>query len=576
MRLSRLIRPTQALAPALAPALGLAPALALVLALVLALLGSPACGDRPAPRLDAYFVRDGLALAPAGQAAWRLLQGGQVVLAAGSKGVVALPGGRYLAPVPWRPGESFRLEAGGQSLELFAPQRPSPLLVCTVELENLRPHGSQMGDAPDTEVCFSPQGDRLAVGTFTGRLLLVRVPSGEEVWSRKLPEGLVKRLAWGNLAGRQVLYVGEQSPQGLVYCLDAADGAEIWRFDASRVLGRGSLAGDRRHAIYNLPGVYDLRVLPDGDLLLVATHGRFQGENFRHDCRVWRLGGTDGQVRWRWPREANFPYGITWVGASAKGETLAFMSFNTFGPQVAGPFQDGTLYCLDGSRGRERWRYQVPPLKPYYSRVGAWQAVSVSPRGRGILLGLNDGRAMLFDAAAGARGPRWELPVGAPLMVGDLPVGAPVSYARLSDEAAYLVTPGTTIPAGMQTDQRTPQPHPHARHLFAYDWQGNLLWQHQTQGAAQGLALSPTGREVAVGVGASPAADDRNEFGLSLFRAGPARGKGPLLYHFATNGPAYYRLAISAGGRYLALTESPFTRDEGKTVQGSYRVLVIH
>jgi outer membrane protein assembly factor BamB len=540
----------------------------------------PACGSDSGEPVEAYFVRDGLAVENLAGARWRLSKNGMPLLeSAGNalpQGATSLPSGKIMIGLKWKPGDKYILHTEGSHLELSAPPKPSPLLVTAIDLEHQRPHGGSMGHSPDTEVRFSPGGGRLAVGTITGRLIMAEIPSGRKLWTRKLAEGMVKRLAWGNLGDKKVLYVGEQSPQGLVYCLDAQDGTELWRFDISTKLGRGSVSGDRKHAVYNLPGIYYLRVMPGGDVLVVGTHGRFVGDKYRHDCLIWRLDGKDGQMKWRWPGQGIFPYGITWVGAAKDGNTLAFISFNTFGPKVPGPHLEGTVYCLDGHSGKGRWHYTVPPLKPYYNRVGSWQGLSVSPNGKQVFVGLNDGRVMLFDAANGSQGPLWTVPVGAPVMVGSIPVAAPVSYTRAGGEMLYLVTPGTTIPSGAKAGRRTPQPHPHARHIFAYDLKGKLVWQHRTQGAAQGITDSADGRLVATCVGASSESDDRNRFGLSLFDASLKNGPNPLIYHFATEGPAFFQFDITADGKYLALTESPYTRDEGKTVHGSYRVLVVH
>ena len=548
--------------------------------ILIVVISAVGCNNRPAQSLDAYFVRGGLTIEHFGERAWQLSRNGVKVRkwypGTQMKGVIRLSGDRIYTEVPWKPGDRFTLSVDGQSLRLTAPQRPSPLLVASIDLENLKPHGGRMGHNPDTQVRFSPSGDRLAIGTIKGRLVLVEIPSGRKRWSRKLAEGMVKRIAWGTLNNHRVLYVGEQSPEGLLYCLDAANGEEIWRFDPSPFLGRRSVSSDKKNRVYNLPGIYYLRVTPGGDLLLLGVHGRYIGQDYVNDCLVWRLEGDSGRVLWRWPQKVTFPYGITWVGASADGRTLAFISHNTFGPIVDGPYMHGTLYCLDGMSGSERWHYRVPPLEPYYSRVGSWQGISVSSEGDLVILGLNDGRAMLFDAEKGGQGPLWTLAVGTPVMVGDLPVASPISYTRLSRNTVYLAMPSTTIPAGARAGRHTPQPHPHARHFFAYDHHGKLQWQYRTEGAAQGIAISADDRWVGTCVGASHVRDDREHFGMTLFDTLAAADGDPLVYHYATEGPVFFQADITPDGRYLALSESPYTLDEGKTIYGSYRVHVIH
>ena len=561
-----------------------APLLLLLLAAVLACLAPAGCSDHGA-KLDAFFVRGGLAVT-GGDGAIQVFQGDKQVFPppAGDRrrNLLRLDGGRRLAFFPWRPSESYRLKVGKQERRLTAPQRPSPLLVTTFDLESVRPWSGDRGGAPDTEVRFSPDGSLLGMGSFKGYLRIGRVPTGQVLLKRKIAEGMVKRLAWGKVGGKLALYVGEQSPDCFLYCLEAPSGKEIWRRRLADDLGTGRLGADQRDAIYNLPGVYYLRSLPGGDLLVAATFGRFVGEGYRHDCRIYRLDGRDGSVKWRWPRDMNFPFGITWVGASQAGDTLAIISFNSFSDEKRrGGFKAGTLYCLDGRSGKLRWDYTVPPLAPYYRRVGAWQGVAVSPDGNWIVLGLNDGRGLLFDARPGSDAARrlvWTANVGTPVLVGDIPVAAPLSYAAIGGGTVYFATPGTTIPSGRSRARaRRPAPHPFANSLFAYSLGGGQLWQYRAEGSCQGIFLSRDGRLVATAVSQDRSRQTVDQYGLTLFDAkAPGGAADKLIYHYATEGPVFFQADISADRRFLALTESAYSPDQGKTVYGAYRVHVIH
>ena len=547
-------------------------AFAVVLALCLAAWGCSR--EKGAP--DAFFVRGGLMLQNLAPEKVTLSLQGSIVWRPGDSRLV-VSANRSILFFAWKPGEKYQLRGNGLAIALGAPQKPSPALISKVELESMRPHGGSMGTSPDTELSFSPDGTRLAIGSFHGYLRIARTISGEVLFTRKIAEGAVKRLAWGKVHGREVVYLGEQSPDCFLYCLDASDGRELWRRRLADQVGEGRLTSDNRHAIYNLPGVYYLRALPDGDLILVATNGRFRGERFVHDCRLYRLGGDSGEIRWMWPGKRNFPHGVTWVGASQKGGTLAFVSFNTFGRREIDPvFKDGTVYCIDGDSGRVRWDYTVEPLKPYYNRVGSWQGVSVSPDGRHVALGLNDGRAMLFDASTGER--LWTRGLGAPVMVGDMPVAAPISYAAMSDDRIYFATPGTTIPSGAGSPRnRRPPPHPFANHLFALDLGGKTLWQYASRGVGQGIFLSADGKLAATASSQGQGLENVEHYGISLFAAlKPGGVSAKFLYRYLTEGPVFFQAAISPDGRFIALTESGYSPDEGRTVYGDYQVHVIH
>lgn len=545
---------------------------AVVLALGLLLAG---CSTETQP-LDAFFVRGGLMLTGAAPDTVSVLQEGKTIWRPGDE-LIEIGQAKSILLFPWQAGQSYQLKSTDSAKQLGAPQKPSPALICRIDLESSIPHGGGMGGRPNTQVRFSPDGSHLAIGSFGGYLRIVRTLSGQTVLKRKMAEGMVKRLAWGQITGQQVLYVGEQSPDSNIYCIDTKTGEEIWRRRLAEQVGTGKPDSDKRHSVFNLPGVYFLKTLPNGDILCACTYGRFSGEDYVHDCRLYRLDGATGRIKWLWPREMNFPYGITWVGASQSGQILAIISFSTIGPTFADhKFKPGTLYCLDGDSGEVRWNYKVPPLKPYYSRVGSWQGVAVSPDGQRVTLGLDDGRAMMFDAHEGSH--LWTKKLGTPVLVGDIPVAAPLSYAVLGKTMAYFTASTTTIPLALGTSRlHRPPPHPHANLFFALDNSGDIAWQYKFQGSCQGIFLSRDNKLVATTVGQNYGSKEIEHYGVTLFNASiPGGASRKLIYHYSTEGPSFFQVDMSENGRFLAISETPYSPDEGKTVYGAYRVHIIH
>lgn len=396
-----------------------------------------------------------------------------------------------------------------------------------------------------------------------------------------MAEGMVKRIAWSEVNGRQVLFVGEQSPDGFLYCLEADTGREIWRYRTADDVETSTVSeDDSRNRIYNLPGIYQLQALDNGDLVTVSTHGWFKGDQWITKCVVYGLRGDDGRLKWRWPEKDTFPHSITWFGASDSGGVLGFTAHHVRpADDMHSQYPGGMFYCLNGDDGRLLWKYAIPPLKPHYSSAGAWQAVCVSPNGRRLFLGLNDGRAMLFNAAQGSRpAPLWIKDLGTPVMVGDVPVTSPVSYAAMSNAVAYMVLPNSIIPAssGNQRNRR-PTPHPMANYLVAMDMRGRVIWNWHGQGAFQGVFLSRDGRWVATALTSGGMTPDLNLFGMNLFDVTlPGGGADKLVFHFPTVGPLHFQGAVSPRGRYVAVSEFPYSSDEGKTIHGRYQVHVIH
>lgn len=558
-----------------------------VFILLSSLFLAASCQKEPAS-LDVFWVRGGLALVGDVLKGVEVSSGGEKLFSwqdpDQDKRVLKLGPDKCLVLLPLKPGReievSWRTSQGRGKAELVVPVKPSPFLVHTLDLEKVDFLNGRMGSNLDTVLKFSPGSDYLAIGSYEGYLRVVEVLSGRLLYKKKLAEGMVKRLAWASCRGKLLLYAGEQSPDGFLYCLEGLTGKEIWKYRTADDVGQGNRESDKRHAIYNLPGIYHLAATPKGDAVAVCTYGRYVADEYLHDCLVYRFDGQTGRVLWRWPENTCFPHGITWVGNSFNARTLALMSFSTLGPDRdhTGFFR-GRLYCLDGKGGKVKWDYQVLPLAPYYNRVSTWQGVSVSPDGNYVTAGLNDGRVIFFEANGSRAGePIWVRKPGAPVMVGDVPVASPVSYTAMTDKAVYCVTPGTTIPLSSGRSRgKAPAPHPGAGYLRAYGLAGELLWQYKTRGSSQGIFACPDHKLAAIAISQNRTDKDLNEFGFVLFDTGRKGGSNQkLIYHFATEGPCFFQADIAGNGLFAAVTEMPLSLDEGKKVHGSYRVHIIH
>ena len=555
-------------------------------------------GCNPEPgEIRVYFVRGGLGVetecplavtvygADGPLVRWEPKQGGDRVKKLGP--------GKWLVRLGWQPADRLKVEIKTAETtlarEMAAPQKPSPFLISTLKLEEVRPYGGHAGVNPDTVLKFSPDNRYLAIGSFNGYLRILEVSGGRMILKKKIAEGMVKRLAWSPDRNRPVLFVGEQSPDGFVTCLEAENGREIWRYRLADDIGAANIGPDEgRFGVYNLPGAYQLTALPGGDLLAVGTHGWFKGDDYVYLFRIYRLNGQTGRPVWKWPRDRCLPYGTTCLGSSADGRILAFFT-STWRP-VKNPdpeYPNGSLYCLDSRDGDLLWNYTVSPLSPYYGSANAWKGVSVSPDGDHAEVSLYDGRVFFFRTRpqnpSGETGPAgiaplWVRGPGAPVVVGDIPVAAQASYSKMNENQIVVALPTTSVPHSVAGSQnRTPAPHPHSHYLFAYDFDGNILWQWPAQGSPQGLAFSPDGRWLALGLAEDRGRMELDCFGLALFdlQAGPDSPE-KFQYIFPTNGPLFHDLDFSPDGNLLALTEMPLSLDEGKTVYGRYQVHVIH
>ena len=188
-----------------------------------------ACTAAPPP--DVTFVRDGVLVPGAGE--------GRVV-----------GGGRTLVPTAWKPGES--------QFGAVAPLRPECVGLFSVQLGDVSASIAAGAEPPDTAIAFSPDGQRVAIGAFTGEVVIADGFTGEVLARRVLPEALAKRVAWS--ADGSVLYVGEQSPNAALHAMEGDE-------EPVRQLLHQVLVGARQ-------GLGDLKVQLDGSHDLPQDRGQ--------------------------------------------------------------------------------------------------------------------------------------------------------------------------------------------------------------------------------------------------------------------------------------------------------------
>jgi len=423
---------------------------------------------------------------------------------------------------------------------------------------------------PDAHLAFSSDGHYLALGTFTGRVLLFTLKPLKLLWERRIPEGMAKRVAFS--PDSKILYVGEQGPDGCLYAFFTSNGKEYWRFCLAKDLERGTPPekGDI-YGIYRQPGIYRLLVLPSGDLLILGIHSWYD-----KDCRCWRRLSRlyrltpSGKLSWTWPERRPAPLTFPYADTNRDGSLIGLVStLPSEGDAGSSPFTPETFYLLDG-KGREIWRYRLEPLRPYFDRVSVWESVGISPKGEKALIGTADGRAIFLDLFNKKIYKVFSL--GAPIKIGEIPVTAHVSYGLFApDGKAFVVTASSSIPYGMPLAVNRPAgPHPNANTLFALQ-PGKVLWRYAVGFHFQGLATDARGKFLAVAAGASKRDFERiYQFGVFVFET----DSGDLLVYYPTEGPCFFHLALSPSGRYVALVETPFLTEQ-ELVKGSYRLHVI-
>ncbi len=436
------------------------------------------------------------------------------------------------------------------------------------------------GHTPDSFVRFSPDGRYLALGTFSGRLLLFQSSTGRILWEKKIPEAMVKRVAFSPQA--KILYYGEQGPEGAVCAVKVSSGKTLWCFSTARDLLRGEppAPGDV-YGIYQLPGIYRLRVLPGGDLLVLGVHSWFDRRvrAWRRLSRLYRL-SPEGRVRWAYPASGPAPVTIIYADSDPTGDRVALVSLlpSEYPEDLRFPGPPPQSFvALSGETGRETFRYLLRPLRPYFDRVSAWESVAVSPDGRFAALGTGDGRLFLFDLTV----PKLSriLSLATPILFGNFPVSATLGYGLFGPRGIlYILSGESTLPYGLPLSVDRPAgPHPAARTLFALDPEtGHILWRFTSPVRLQGLAVDTRGQTLAVSAAAFRRENLRvRQFGVLVFDLrGRGGGLSRLSGYFPTEGTCFFHLAVSPDGSLIAAVETPW-RDELGRLFGKHRLLVL-
>lgn len=487
----------------------------------------------------------------------------------------ALAGGRTLVEEAWLPGERHEI-AGVRGV---APQMAECAPLFHVSLGDVSRLIAMGGTAPDTALAWSPRGDRLAIGAYTGELVVVDGWTGAELARRALPEAMVKRVAWS--PDGQTLYAAEQSPDAHVMALDPATLETRWSLRLADEVGTSAAPpGDDLYGVYSLPTASALIVLDGGDLLVAATHGWNDADGRRlNRARLLRLrpGAAGAERVAAWPAEVADAIFQHVVVDEASGRLAVTVNRSADGAPPADLPVGGVqiLTLADLSPGRA----VVPgPLPPYFKTAFLWEAVDVE--GASLLLGLGDGRVQRVNLDSGAT---TTIEAGTPVLSGEVPIAASVGHGLLHRGAAIFLTSNTNIPWGAAAPElRPPSAHPGENTLWVYGADGELDWTWRGPQRVEGLTLGPDGRTLVVGAGERVSDERQDLFGAMIFDladapaggvALSARGGDERLQAFcATEGPVFFRQALSEDGR-VALSEHPWRAADGR-VEGAYQVTV--
>ena len=515
-----------------------------LLLLALLLVG---CSSPPPPAERLVFLRDAV-IAPAGS-------GGR-----------ALADGRELVHTEWTPGAAITL--GGRTDP--APARPECAPLFSVDLGDVRGLVARGSEDPNTVLAFSPDGDRLLVGSHRGEVLILDAWTGAIQARRRLSESMIKVVAWA--ADGATAYAGEASPDAFVHALEPDDLASRWTVRLADAVGSSPAPpATDIYGVYTLPAAYSLHVLPGGDLLVAGVHAWPGGDGQTQNRSILLRLAPDGTRRAQWPAEGPADAVLRYVAVDPEGGLLAVpLDRSAAGPAPALPI--GEVLVFDLATLTLVTSIATPPLEPHFKAARIWEALAIDGRRRQLLLGFSDGRAQIVPVDGG---PRAVVQLGVPILSGDVPISSSVSWGALLPDGFVTTTGDTNIPWGSQTTAtRPPAAHPGAHTVWVHGRDGAPRWTWHGEHVLQGLSVSPDSGTLVVGAGHRSSDSRRDLFGALVFDvAGEGSGDEHLAVTCSTEAPVFFRHVVHDDGR-VAVAEVPW-RDAPDSVAGHYRVTVL-
>ena len=431
----------------------------------------------------------------------------------------------------------------GAALKKIASRTGRYEKVAEVPLGKVEIRGyKQMGSTPGL-LRLSPDGARIVVGTESGEVMLLDT-AGNRLWSRKIGMGKISALEFSRDHRR--IFVGENSQQGAVICIDAVTGAEIWRKASADELGV-----DIRRKTF--PGIMSIRVDDQDNAYAVALRSiRHPSGKTDYSARVYRL-DPQGKVA-LFPREQNIDVWVSWCALTPDGGTVAFATSDyTPGPERR--FQDN-IYAYDSRTGELRWSLPLPTVPPY-DRTNMRFGPEISADGQAYGGVSADGRAFLVNDSGQLL---WSRTLSAPQMIQGVYVNAMGHAVQHVGEFTAFSTGNTYNRANWQLP--TPVEHPQSNSVFVFDRAGNFLKRRQMGGMVE--ELQAAGQQLVVAVGRNIRTKDPTVHGMMVMTAPGLE----VVDFLPTDGPCVTAVADKV---HIVGLETPLQLDSGEAV-GQYRI----
>lgn len=430
--------------------------------------------------------------------------------------------------------------------QMFSPKNPEDGIV--VSLGDMEGRNYDRMGFDGGEILYSKRLDGWIAGTVNGEIYALRL-DGTEAWEHSIGSGNIRAIALSK--DERIIYVGEKSPEGLLYALDASNGNVLWTFSGKSVIGEEA-------AIKSEPCPISISTDKNGNVY--AVFYRFTlGKDGKRDYISRIISFTsEGKERWRYPDNENLDCWTNWGDVSEDGRRFAFATANYDDSQVKDITYDASLYVLDADKGQLIHAEYIPPA-PTFDTTTIRNGPSYAKDGNHLATIASDGRGFLFDADGHILWERW---ISKAQEAGGSWINASGRRADVLPEGVAF----TTINTFNRENWQMPSPviHPSSNSLYLFTLDGEFKFRYTAPGEiedtvyASGVAAIAIGRNV------------RNHDYKAHGAAAVSLADGQVLARYHTAGPVQ-AAAISEDGRHMAGIEVPAVTPEGNLI-GAYRL----
>jgi hypothetical protein len=442
-------------------------------------------------------------------------------------------------------------------------EKSSPYLYWEYELGDINPENLSEGRSNVQDcVAYSLDGKSIAVGTGKN-LTVIDVPDKNVLWKKTL-RGNISDISYSR--DGKYLLVGEKSTDGYIYSLDAGTGNEIHSYRSADDLGTST------NPKYQ-PCTY--KITDANDSIYVAAGRYWKDSGYGLASRVYRF-SPNGTLSWKIPETENYASSVNWIDSSLDGKKVVYST----GDWTNSLEMDSVVYSVD-ENGNVRWKYDIPPLKPYFVSASIWHGLDISDDGSMVTAYTGDGRKYLFndsemknsgDGKSEWNPKDWISNVTAPEEVEGSYIYAYGEAAKISNKNEVLYLTGATLPAYYPDNITMACPLENSL-VSCEATGGNTSWTYNLGGRCAGIFFSPDMRFFVLPIGKDSSLQNTQVHGIHVFdNQKSGNGNSRLIWKFNTEG-VVVDAAISSNCT-VAAVEAPLKLENGNVI-GKHRLIIV-